>query len=604
MKPVADSLPSSLPADLADLSSRPDGSTPRGTCWSAFCLRLTRWDGSEPQVVLVPRPVALIGSHAGCDLVLDDPAVPKRCYCLVVTSRGLYGSTLLSGQTKSQPSSFRRVSVRRTIRLGRFRFRAEIVDADGQPLSLEALPSPLRQECGTIRWFQYGASHAVELQAERPLLIGRHAPCHVRPDDATLSSVHCLVYREADQLWVVDLCSSNGTWVRRRRVTHAAIESGRSWKIGRTRLRWFPTQTPTEESEGAELSSETTRDSAEEIISAQQSQIEDLQSEIQRMLSAEIQLQQKEADLQERWESLQRDQAAWGAWREAEVDRLSESDRDVRQARSELAEDQSAWQTEREKASLAWEEYTRQQTEEFEMRRRELEERIDAWLADRDEQMARIRQQDADVAATRQSLQAQQREIEMQRAQVDEQREQLANNEQELLSRQAALREEQDAWNQMRQQSQRDQQLQARVQDHLRNQLKHAKTLLAQMQREREQSLGQRLRTQWNLKSREEAVGAREHQLAEQAAQLAAWEAQLRRQQQDLIDQRRRDLSLADQPAPNDQIAPEGEFDSEWGKVNSEANSYLAAADFTDLLNEVLQESDTDEGKDSLDGSV
>jgi pSer/pThr/pTyr-binding forkhead associated (FHA) protein len=61
---------------------------------------------------------------------------------------------------------------------------------------------------------------------ERPLLLGRGDFADAYVDDDALSRSHFLIVREHDDYFVVDLHSSNGTWIDGAAVTARRIGAG------------------------------------------------------------------------------------------------------------------------------------------------------------------------------------------------------------------------------------------------------------------------------------------------------------------------------------------------------------------------------------------
>ncbi len=76
-------------------------------------------------------------------------------------------------------------------------------------------------------------------------VFGRDRSCDVRVDDEYVSPRHCRVWQDANgDLWVVDLGSTNGTWIGRpgfgRRVYGQPhkLAAGEKLCIGRTAIPW------------------------------------------------------------------------------------------------------------------------------------------------------------------------------------------------------------------------------------------------------------------------------------------------------------------------------------------------------------------------------
>ncbi|MBI3181664.1 MAG: FHA domain-containing protein [Myxococcales bacterium] len=67
-----------------------------------------------------------------------------------------------------------------------------------------------------------------------PLTIGRTPGCQVQIADPWISSVHARIEPRGAQVWVVDLQSSNGTFVDGARIEEAPLSHGRQLRFGRT----------------------------------------------------------------------------------------------------------------------------------------------------------------------------------------------------------------------------------------------------------------------------------------------------------------------------------------------------------------------------------
>jgi hypothetical protein len=70
---------------------------------------------------------------------------------------------------------------------------------------------------------------------DEPLLVGRSAGCDIEVIDKMLSGKHCRFEPRADGIYVLDLGSSNGTWVGGERIESAVkLSPGDEIKIGGT----------------------------------------------------------------------------------------------------------------------------------------------------------------------------------------------------------------------------------------------------------------------------------------------------------------------------------------------------------------------------------
>ena len=79
-----------------------------------------------------------------------------------------------------------------------------------------------------------GVERVVPLSPE--LTVGKDAGCGLRLDDPFVSSVHLRLVRRGEGLLVVDLASTNGTWVDGVRVGEAALAVGSTVRLGETEL--------------------------------------------------------------------------------------------------------------------------------------------------------------------------------------------------------------------------------------------------------------------------------------------------------------------------------------------------------------------------------
>lgn len=65
-------------------------------------------------------------------------------------------------------------------------------------------------------------------------VIGRMPDCHIQLGDPWISSYHARLEQRAGKLWVIDLQSSNGTFVNGQKAKEVAVEPGARLKFGRT----------------------------------------------------------------------------------------------------------------------------------------------------------------------------------------------------------------------------------------------------------------------------------------------------------------------------------------------------------------------------------
>lgn len=76
-----------------------------------------------------------------------------------------------------------------------------------------------------------------------PTVVGRSPEAHVQLLDPWISSMHAMLERRGEQIWVVDLDSRNGTFLGEERVREALVPVGALLRFGRTEVRVEPGQT-------------------------------------------------------------------------------------------------------------------------------------------------------------------------------------------------------------------------------------------------------------------------------------------------------------------------------------------------------------------------
>ena len=123
---------------------------------------------------------------------------------------------------------------------GLFRIRSEVHSVQAQPKPVPPIPASQDAE-----WIQPGRVHelkptaALELDGRRfPLpsgstTIGRAPECDIQIDDPGISRTHARIDLTGSPS-VIDLGSTNGTWVDGRRVQQAPLHDGANLALGST----------------------------------------------------------------------------------------------------------------------------------------------------------------------------------------------------------------------------------------------------------------------------------------------------------------------------------------------------------------------------------
>ncbi len=179
-------------------------------------------------------PFARIGSHPGSDIVIPDSSVALRSHYLHATRDGIY--CLFLDVAGSQPDEKGRwLAPHDEIVVGNYRVRASLVSAEQGELlpdydpaawgsALPPLPVMLVY-CGELlkdkRRFRARLS-----------LVGRRPQCRLQLKGKQVSSFHCILYWDREQLWCVDLRSSNGTVLNGQEIDCAQIQIGDRLEVG------------------------------------------------------------------------------------------------------------------------------------------------------------------------------------------------------------------------------------------------------------------------------------------------------------------------------------------------------------------------------------
>jgi ABC transport system ATP-binding/permease protein len=213
--------------------------------------------GQPSREVKLERGPYRIGREAGNDIVLESPVVSRKHGVLelrgdewVFTDLNSRNGSFMNGErvhevtlregTQLQLGKDRRLSVGVTFRVG------EIISKRGQP-EVPANPStPLRAGVAVETFVapQESTTGLIELasvlpQGQKPLILGRGSEADIRLPSPSVSRRHARLSPARPEWTLVDLNSTNGTFVNGRRVGGpVTMKAGDTIQIGSFRLAY------------------------------------------------------------------------------------------------------------------------------------------------------------------------------------------------------------------------------------------------------------------------------------------------------------------------------------------------------------------------------
>ncbi len=369
----------------------------------------------ERSTITVEKPFARVGSHPQCDVVLNDPEVPRRALYCHATDDGVYVVSLFIGDEGSGHARGW-IDSRQAIAIGPYRIFVQPTGSIVTPLAAPALeaPEPPAASQPLLAVGLNGQKTKSYRLSRRLTVVGRGKLSTLRLADGYVSTTHCVLYREGGRLWVIDLLSANGTKYQGEPIDVLELLPHESVAIGNTVLTYAatgedhsaPATTPagsemalTPDSsiwsssgpdytalEGSDLAQAKAQWEAErqqlqsrldELTEQLAQQGEELRQERARLEAGLAQLQQQQAQFQAE------QQAAESYWR-SQMAALEGLQAQISSQQQELFRQQQQWQAEHARLE-----------EELQQRARQLEEKA-AKLAAWEEkllQLARLQSQ-------------------------------------------------------------------------------------------------------------------------------------------------------------------------------------------------------------------
>jgi pSer/pThr/pTyr-binding forkhead associated (FHA) protein len=184
--------------------------------------------------VKVEKPFARIGRHESSEVVLPDKRIPRRSLYLHAMEAGIFYVRLASSPPDGNSGSQGWLAPDQIITVGQYKIVAQL--SRSQPKPTAALPDIEGRDFfpphPVLMLVDRGRTVARLLLRRRLSIVGREERNTLPLADAQISTSHCALFREADKLWVIDLLSSNGTFIAGQRLESALVAPGQSLTLG------------------------------------------------------------------------------------------------------------------------------------------------------------------------------------------------------------------------------------------------------------------------------------------------------------------------------------------------------------------------------------
>ncbi len=501
-------------------------------------------------------PYARIGSHARADVRLPD--LPRQALYLHATSTGVFAlPTVSASELPSLPLGW--LDEETPLVCGDWKLDIGFADMGPMLSAVEQLTDELPP--GRMAPV-FAVGHKGEIVARHrqkmPLIrIGRAHPSDLRLRTATVSTCHCVAYWDGRYVWIVDLCSTNGTRKDGQRFHAARLRRGRRISLGQVELIFetideIPSRPSSKDSPSSLL---VAREEPAAVPDSDAPQLAPSGEDSPRFVAVFDSQCERLAGWESRLLATERDLVRRLAGHERQTAGLAEKARKATLASGLLLDQLAALQSESSRLAQ-WNVELEQQMLELDRRQEELDEFF-ASLASQQEQL-----KSAEALVRQQTEQLDERQLQHQ-AELQQREAALQRLGDELNQREAALQELQSEL------EQRDRQLQARQSelegfaeqlDQRQRALDELREQVDTEQRQRTEEL-QRRRSelderQTGLQERERELQGREAEIEERAEQLErqrqAWEERCRelddehRRRETELQQRRSELEQLD----------------------------------------------------------
>jgi hypothetical protein len=182
----------------------------------------------------VQKPFARIGRRESSEVVLPDKRVPLQAIYLHATETEVFCIRLTSSVARTDRDSQARLAPGQTITVGPYQISVEL--SNGRADSGEADAEPDERDCTpphpSLMLICQNKTVGYYSLRRKLTVVGRDQKSALRLADSQISASHCILYRQGDQLWAIDLFSSNGISIADQPTETTLVAPGQSLGLG------------------------------------------------------------------------------------------------------------------------------------------------------------------------------------------------------------------------------------------------------------------------------------------------------------------------------------------------------------------------------------
>ncbi len=204
-------------------------------CSKQIVVEATR--GNESLEFAVDTPFIRIGSHPKADIVL--PGTPKLALYLHATETGIFALPLVEAEA-AQNIFHGWIDEDESVNCGPWQLAVRFSDWSPMLPATHLLDDhfPAGKTVPVYAIKYDGRVVARHRQRQALMRLGRTRPSDLRLRTSYVSTCHCIAYWDGRYVWVVDLCSTNGTRKNGRRFHAARLRRDRSIALGQVDLKF------------------------------------------------------------------------------------------------------------------------------------------------------------------------------------------------------------------------------------------------------------------------------------------------------------------------------------------------------------------------------